>query len=115
MGFFGNLSEHAEKATEYGEQYLRSTERYLKLKIFEQLVVSISLLAKMILVGGLVFVSALFLAFGLALIIGQWMDNMALGYLVVAGFFLILAVVAYGFRKGITKKVFDALAARFFD
>jgi hypothetical protein len=56
-----------------------------------------------------------FLAFALALALGEWLDSLALGYLIVAAIFLIVTAVVYYNRAFINNKIIKSLSSKFFD
>ena len=112
---FESINNTTDSATEIGEKYLNDTKEYFRLKIFQQLSVSISLIAKALMIGGLLFIGLIFLSVAVALAIGNWLDNVALGYIVVAAFFLILGALLYMQRTIINKKIIEKLSPKFFN
>mgnify|MGYP003109120999 FL=1 len=115
MNIFESLNETSGKMLDAGENYVEKSQAYYKLKIFQQLTVSISLVAKGLVIGGLLAIGLFFLAFASALAIGQWLDNLALGYLIVAGLFLIATGVIYLKRAAINTIIIKSLSTKFFD
>ena len=115
MNIFENINETSEKMTDAGEVYIKKSQEYIKLKIFHQISVSITLVSKALIIGGLLFVAVFFMSFALALALGQWLENLALGYLIVAGLFIIVTVVTYYNRSFINKKIIKSLSSKFFD
>ncbi len=111
----GYISDAADRAAEYGDRYLKSTENYLKLKIFEQMALAVSAIAKIFLIGGLALIAFLLLALSGAWALGSWLGDIALGGLLVGIFFLVLALVVYALRDKINKRVIQGLSARFYD
>jgi len=98
-----------------GEKYLKDTQEYYKLKIFQQLTVSISMVAKVLVIGGLLFIGLIFMAVAAALAIGDWLDHVALGYVIVSVLFFIVGAIIYYKREFISHKVISKLSPKFFN
>lgn len=112
---FESINNATDSATEIGEKYLDDTKEYFRLKIFQQLTISISMIAKALIIGGLLFIGLIFLSVAAALAIGKWIDNVALGYVVVAVFFLIVGGIVYFQRAIINKRIIAKMSPKFFN
>lgn len=112
---FESINNTSDKAVDIGEKYIKDTQEYYKLKIFQQLTISISLVAKALIIGGLLFIGLIFLAVAAALAIGRLIDDVALGYVIVAGLFLVMAMIIYFARGVINKKIIETLSLKFFN
>lgn len=115
MNIFESINHTSGKMADAGETYVKKSQEYFKLKVFQQITVSISLVSKALIIGGLLFIGLFFAAFASALAIGQWLGNLALGYLIVALVFLIATVIVYSKRKFINRKIIKSLSSKFFD
>lgn len=115
MGLVDSINQTNDKATDVGEKYIKTSYRYYKLKIFQQLTISVGLVFKALIVGGLGLMCVLLGAVGLALFIGEAKANYPLGFLLVGLMFLVLSLVAYFFRRTIDKLVIKKLSKTFFD
>ncbi|MCX7550067.1 phage holin family protein [Xanthomarina sp. F2636L] len=115
MNIFESINDTSGKMADAGETYAKKTQEYIKLKVFQQISVSISYISKALIIGGLLFIALFFLAFASALAIGQWLENLALGYLIVSLLFIILTVIVYYNRKFIDKKIIKRISTKFFD
>lgn len=73
------------------------------------------MLAKAFIIGGFFAIGILFLALSAALAIGERLDNMAFGYLIVAGIFLISTVIIYLTRSIINRMIIKHFSSKFFD
>lgn len=83
-----------------------SIELY-KLKFIDK---SSSILSRMfiglaILITMLFFIS--FITIALAFLIGKWIGNYGLGFLIISSFYLILTVIIYVFRNSISERVIE--------
>lgn len=114
MNIFESINNNSTKSVESGEAYLKSSYKYYKLKIFEQMTLSVSLIMKMILIGGLLFVGFLFFVISGTIALGYFLDNMALGCLFVGALFFVLGFITYMFRHIISKKVIQNMSSKFF-
>lgn len=114
MNIFESIGEKADRATDIGEKYISSSHQYFKLKLFQQLAFSVSLVAKLIAVGAFIFLGLIFAAVAGALKLGELFENLALGYLSVAGIFLIIGLLIYATRKSINCYIIKKMGSKFF-
>ncbi len=115
MGLVNAISDTNDKAAAASQEFLKKSQAYYKLKIFQQLTLTVSMLLKLLIMGGLVFVGMVLGAIGLALYIGNVVENPSLGFVCVGIAFLILAIVVYCFKKMITNTITKKLSETFFD
>ena len=115
MNIFKSVKETSEKLTDAGEIYFKKSQEYYTLKVFQQLSISISLVTKVLVIGGLLFIALFFLAFALAMFIGESLENVALGYVITAISFLLITGVIYLKRHHINNKVVRSLSTKFFN
>ncbi|EGV44395.1 hypothetical protein BZARG_718 [Bizionia argentinensis JUB59] len=115
MNIFESLNNTSGKMGDAGEIYVKKSTEYVKLKVFQQITISVSMVAKALLIGGLFAIGLLFAALAAALAIGEWLGNQALGYLVVAGVFLILTLIIYLARSVIDNMIIKRFSSKFFD
>lgn len=112
---FKSINDTTDKAVDIGEKYIKDTQEYYKLKVFQQLTVSVSMIAKVLCIGALLFIGLIFLSFAAAIALGEMLNNIALGYLIVAGFFLIVGGIAYVTRAFINGLIISKLSPKFFN
>ncbi len=112
---FESINNTSDKAVDIGEKYLKDTQEYYRLKIFQQLTESVSMMAKVLAIGGLLFIGLLFLALAAAIALGDLVDNRALGYVIVAGGFFLIGIVLYLQRSIINQKIILKLSPKFFN
>lgn len=110
-----SINNTSDKAVDIGEKYIKDTQEYYKLKVFQQLSVSLSMVAKVLAIGGLLFIGLIFMAFALAFALGELVGNVALGYVIVGAIFLLLSGLVYVKRSFINHKIISKLSTRFFD
>ncbi|MCK8482056.1 hypothetical protein [Psychroserpens algicola] len=115
MTVFESLNNTTDKATDTAEKYVKTSQQYFKLKVFQQLTISLSLMIKLSIIGGLITLALIFMAVAGAIEIGKALDSLALGYAIVGLVFIAFAVVVYYTRKIIDQKIIKVLSNKFFD
>ena len=111
-----NLSENVEGLNKSTQEFLENNYEYYKLSIFKKITKGSTSLIYFMIIGSLLFGALLLLTFALALYIGSLLDNLALGFLIVGGFYILIAAIAYfGFRKTIERVVLIRASKDFFD
>ncbi|WP_223034104.1 hypothetical protein [Hanstruepera marina] len=115
MKFFESINETSGKMTDAGEAYIKKSQEYFKLKVFQQISVSITFVIKALVIGSLLLIGLFFAAFALALAIGEWLDNLALGYLILGAVFILGCILVYYQRHLIERKVIKSLSSKFFN
>ena len=114
MNVFQSLGETTDKATDIGEAYFKASHQYLKLKAFQQLTLSVSMVAKLTAISLFVFLGLIFCAVATAMAIGNALENLLLGYLRVGLLFLLIGLVIYLKRAFINAIVIKKIGAKFF-
>ncbi|MCK0124420.1 phage holin family protein [Gelidibacter sp. F2691] len=114
MNVFESINNTSNKATDIGEQYLDKTQQYYKLKVFQHVSYSISMLGKAIAIGGVLFIGLIFLAFASAIAIGDLLGHAAWGYLIVGGIFMIGALIIYKTRHLIDGVIIKKIQSKIF-
>lgn len=111
---FEQLTETSSEAIQTTQEYIQSSQKYLKLKTFEQLSLSFSTLIRIMAIGSFVMIAFSFIAIASALAMSDYLGSPVYGFLVVAGIFLLLALVVYWMRNKITDAVISSLSNQFF-
>lgn len=115
MGLVNSISETNEKAAEVSEKYIKSSYEYYKLKIFQQLTISASMVFKALIIGGLAVMFMLLSAIALAISIGESLENYPVGFLIVGAIFLAFSIIAFLFKDVINRMVVKKLSKNFFN
>lgn len=115
MEVIEKINSTTNKGADFSKKYIETSYQYGKLKIFQLVTVSISATVKMFLVGGFISIGLFFLAFASAVFLGNYLNNISLGYLIVGLFFLISAIFIFSLRKKIDKKIIQKMSEIFFD
>ena len=94
---FENISELKENL----QQYLETKLSYYGISAFEKAVKILTALAAQGFVGMLMLIALIFLSAAAAIHIGTILESTELGLLIVGGFYLVLGLIFYVFRKKI--------------
>lgn len=114
MRFFEPINQQTKEALNAGERFLKYSEAYFNLKVFKQVSFSVSMIIKVLAVGILVVIGLIFAAISAAIALGDKLNNLPLGILIVGLGFLLLAGLVYLFRKKIDKKIIAILSKSYF-
>lgn len=114
MSVFDSINDASTKAIDKSEEYLKKSHEFYKLKIFQQLSISVSLIFKTVAIGGIFLIGVVFLATAAAFYIGALLDDYFLGFVIVGAFFVLSAIVLYFTRSFIDSKVIQKLSKTFF-
>lgn len=115
MALFDSIEETSKKAADLAEAYVKTSRSYIRLKVFQQLTISISLIAKTVLIGGLLLIGAIFIAIALVIFLGELLGSVALGCILVAVLFIIGGTIIYFFRHKIDALIIKKMSSKFFD
>ena len=114
MNIFESINDTSNKASDVGERYIDTSFEYLKLKVFQQLTFTISMMGKALVIGAVLFIGLIFLAISAAIAIGDALGQIALGYLIIGGFFLIMSFAIYKMRRRFDAKIIAKFQTIFF-
>lgn len=115
MGIFKTLDESSSSIKDIAEKYVQASQKYLKLKIFQQLTLSLSLIIKFFAIGSFIFMAFLFIAIAAAIALGNAFGSITIGCLIVGLFFITFALVVYLCRKSIERKIIKTISNKFFE
>ena len=115
MGLVESINGTNEKAAKISERYIKTSYKYYRLKLFQQLSISVSMVFKALVIGALGLMFVLLSAIALALFVGESIKNYPLGFFIIGIIFMILLITAYFFRHVITKMVLKKLSKNFFN
>lgn len=100
---FDEIKEQTEEFQENAKKYVDSTLEYYKLWGFKVAMQSTTMIVKFVLMGLCLLVMLFFISIAGALALGEWMHSYALGFLSVAGIYLILALLIYRIKNKIVE------------
>jgi hypothetical protein len=114
MRIFDNHSDSADKGTTSGKQFLSKTYEHTTLKAFQLSALTVSMIAKLLVIGSFASLGFVFLAISSAIALGAFFQNAALGYLSIGLLILLIALFIYFFRNFFDKKVITKMSKIFF-
>ncbi len=110
-----NLKDNVSEIDRNVRAYLENTEEYYKLKGFKIGMRGISSLVKLLLIGGIALLALLMLSFAFAFGMGQWYDDVFLGFLTVGAFYILIGIICYFFRDRLDKSLLKKFSQYYFD
>jgi hypothetical protein len=115
MGVIDSLNETNKKTAEIGEKFLAKSFDYYKLKIFQQITISVSMLFKVLAIGSVVMIGLVFLSLALAFKISDLLQSYAVGFALMGSIYLIMSIIIYLLRKQINNVIVKSLSKPFFN
>ncbi|AKA34224.1 hypothetical protein [Flagellimonas lutaonensis] len=112
---FEELKSDLMEAEADMRSYLKHSEEYIELKIFQVFMKSVASLAQTLLVGATVFLALLLLSFAAAFGLGQLLQNTFHGFLMVGGFYVLVALLCYLFRNRLNGPLLRRFSEFYFD
>ena len=104
-----NIATNIERLYEKAENYTKTSFELVKLRAIDKTSEIISSLAVVISIACIIAMFSLFLNIGIAIWIGNKLNDMASGFLIVSGFYFIAGIVVYIFRRDWIKGPIDNL------
>lgn len=115
MDILESLKSISEDGVDIGKKYLDATYKYNKLKAFQILTHTASSLTKLFLIGSLLSAGLVFMSVAGAIALGDYLNNIALGYLIVGSILILLGIFIYLMRKYIDKNIITSMSQQFFE
>lgn len=104
-----NIAKNIESLYNKAEQYSRTSLELIKLNAIDKSSDVISSLAVIVSLTLILAVFSLFVNIGIALLLGKAFDSYAIGFFIVSGFYLVVALVVFIFRKSLIKIPIDTI------
>lgn len=98
---FDKLKEQLKEIQSDSEKAVQSNTEYYKLLVFKILTQTISTTANYLLFGSIIFLIILFVSISGGIALGNYLENNSLGFLIVAGVFLVILCILLPLRKKI--------------
>ena len=92
---FEELKENVDSIQENAKAYLESSISYYKLWGFKVAMKSTTMILKFFLISICLMIFLLFISIAGAIALGQMMDSYPIGFLIVAGIYLVLALLLF--------------------
>jgi len=114
MSFKEFKNDLMELKTDVGS-YIEHSDEYYRLKFFKILSKNVTGLLKFILIFVSLLFSLLFVSFAACLWLSELMDSYFSGFIIVAGFYILIAILLYLFREQLNKPMLKKLSKYYFD
>ena len=115
MSVFEDINNTTDRASQIGERYIKSSHQYFRLKIFQQLTLSLSMMTKVLIIGSLMFAGLVFLSIAGAIELGNAVNSYALGCLLVGLIYITLGIIMYLLRSKFNSFVIKKVGTNFFN
>ena len=96
-----NFSKHIEELNYNIKAYIESNIEYYRLQAFKKATKGVSLLVQGIVVGSLFLFFLTLISIVLSLLIGKAIGQLSMGFLIVGGFYFLLFLIFFIFRKAL--------------
>jgi ABC-type multidrug transport system fused ATPase/permease subunit len=112
---FEELKENLSGTEHDVRSYIEHNKEYYKLLVFKILMQVITSFTKMLFISAIILFVLFLLSLTASIAIGQAMDNMLYGFLIVSVFFVILGVILYLLRNKLDKPLIKMFSKYYFD
>ncbi len=113
---FEEIKEQTEQIQEHIKGYVETNIEYYKLRGFKVLMQSTTMIVKFLLIAICLSMVLLFSSIAGAFAIGSYLDNTALGFLIVGGVYLVLTVLLFLVKDKIVEgPILEKFSAIFFN
>lgn len=94
------------------ENYISTTIELYKLKAYQKVAQIATTVITSVLMGFFGVLFLIFVSIGLAVYLGEVMGRMHYGFMIVAGIYLVLAIIVYALSKKVLKDKFNTMIVR---
>ncbi|GLB52923.1 hypothetical protein NBRC110019_19630 [Neptunitalea chrysea] len=112
---FDDIKDNVNGVNENTQKYVKASISYYKLKVFKLLTLSITSLSKILITGFILVIGIIFISFAISIGIGDLLDNLALGFLIVGVFYIVVAFIFLYNNKFMERKILEKFSTSFFD
>jgi uncharacterized membrane protein (DUF485 family) len=113
---FEKITDNVEDVQENLESYIKNTIDYHSLNIYKKTTKLLVSVFRLALLGGIALLFLFFVSFGAAYLIGENIGNIGNGFFVVAGFYVLVFILAMIFgKKQLEKLVLKKTSKTFFN
>lgn len=110
------ITDNVEDAQKNMESFVKSSIDYHTLKLYKKTAKLLVSILKVSLLGSIALLFLFFASFGVAYLIGQSLDNLGYGFFIVAGFYVLIFILAAIFgKKQLEKIVLKSTSKNFFN
>ena len=98
------LGQHLNNLSDDAKTYIKSEIAYYKLDAYKKLIKATSLILRIFVNSGILILVFAFLSVGLSLFLGKLLGFYYMGFLIVAGFYMLIYILMLIFGKSIIEK-----------
>lgn len=110
------LTDNFREFTSATEDYIEASISYHKLDIFKKFMKGVVAGSYQIILGFFLLISLLFLSIAISIYVGELLDSIALGYLIVGAFYLVLMIIlSFFLKKSLEKILVKKASIQFFN
>jgi len=111
-----SITDNIQEFTTATQSYIESSISYHKLDIYKKLMRGVVSSTHKILIGFVLLIAVLFLSIALSIYLGEFLDSIALGYLIVGLFYMIIVLcIALFMKPVIESKLLRKTSEQFFN
>lgn len=111
-----SITDNIQEFTTATQSYIESSISYHKLDIYKKLMRGAVSSTHKILIGFVLLIAVLFLSIALSIYLGELLDSIALGYLIVGLFYMIIVLcIALFMKPMIERKLLRKTSEQFFN
>lgn len=96
---FDKLTDHLKETVNHTEEYITTTAAYYKLSVFKQAMTAVTNIIVLSIRGLFALVITLFLSLGIAVFIGEKLENYSRGFFIVGGFYCVVFILVFVFAR----------------
>lgn len=115
MSIIKSLYTTSETAIDKAEEFFKCSKEYYKLKIFQILTSSLSLIFRFAIISVFILIAFIFLAISTSKAINNQLNSEFLGHVIVASFFILFAFITYLAKNKIENLIIKNLSKKYFD
>ena len=98
-----NLFVKAEELTDHVKEYVNNRIAAVKLQAAERMSKLLSDMVAIAIIAAIMLVFVIFLSLGIAYGLGEWLGELYVGFLVVAGFWLFVALLIWANKESLLR------------
>lgn len=106
---------HFENLVEKGERLAKSSIELLRLKSIDKSTDVLAAISMVATIGCLVVLFIIMGSIGIAMLVGEWLNRGSLGFIIVATFYALVALILYTFRRRLIVNPLKNLLIKVFD
>lgn len=103
---FSKLTDHIDKLSDHIQAYLANMVAYHKLDFFKKFMKGFSMLTKLLIVGSIFLFFLGFISIAIAILIGNSLGSLSLGFFIIGGVYLLVFLVLLFYWKRLIEGIF---------